>query len=69
MGVNSEIGRLVVFVGFFAFVGILFAFARVGDIAQKEYRRGLTRMNPLGCTAVAFIFLVLVPLTRSCAGA
>ena len=55
----------MVFAGFFIFVGFVFAFALAGATAQKAYRRGLTRMNPLGCTAAAFVTLLLLALIRS----
>ena len=64
----SDMGRLIVFFGFFAFVGIVFAFALAAITAQREYRRAVTRLNPLGCTAAAFAFLLLVALARNCAG-
>ena len=65
MDINSDAGRLLVFAGFFLFVGIIFAFAIAGATAQTAYRRGLTRMNPLGCTAAAFVTLLLLALIRS----
>ena len=64
LDINSDSGRLVVFVGFFIFVGVVIAFALAGATAQKAYRRGLTRMHPLGCTAAAFVVLLLVALIR-----
>ena len=68
MDINSDAGRLLVFAGFFIFAGIIFAFALAGATAQKAYRRGLTRMNPLGCTAAAFITLLVLALIRSYVG-
>jgi hypothetical protein len=67
LDITSDVGRLAVFAGFFIFVGVVFGFVLAGMTAQKEYKRGLTRMNPLGCTAAAFSILVLVALIRSCA--
>lgn len=67
MDINSDVGRLVLFAGFFIFVGMALGLVLAGISAQRAYKRGLTWMNPLGCTAVAFVVLVLAALIRSCA--
>lgn len=46
--------------GFFAFVGAVAGALVVGRVAQVQYRRGESNINPLGCTVAAFVALLLL---------
>lgn len=63
--INSGPGRLLVAVGFFAFVGFVVLVLILGLTAQNHYRRGLSDIHPLRWTAVGFLLLLLVALVRS----
>ena len=60
MDINSGLGRLLVMLGFFAFVVAFAGALVVGRAAQVQYRRGESNMNQLGCTAAAFVALLLL---------
>ena len=63
---NSGPGRLLVAVGFFGFVGFVIVALVVGLIAQRQYNRGESNINPLGWTAAGFLILLLLSLVRTC---
>ena len=66
MDINSGPGRLLVALGYFAFVGIVTLALILGFEAQSEFRRGQTNINPLALTATGFLILLLLALVRSC---
>lgn len=63
---NSGPGRLLVALGFFAFVACVVAAILLGLKAQGEYMRGKSNINPLGWTAAGFVMLLALSLLRTC---
>jgi hypothetical protein len=66
MDINSGPGRLLVVLGYFAFVGFVTLALILGSEAQSQFRRGQTSINPLAWTATGFLILLLLALVRSC---
>lgn len=66
MDINSGSGRLLVALGFFAFVGVVIVGLIVGHRAQAQYNRGESNINPLAWTAAGFLILLLLSLVRTC---
>ena len=66
MDINSGPGRLLVALGYFAFVGIVTLTLILSFEAQSQFRRGQTNINPLALTATGFLILLLLALVRSC---
>ena len=66
LDINSGPGRLLIALGFFAFVAFVVALLILGLKAQSEYRRGLSNINPLGWTAAGFLMLLALSLVRTC---
>jgi len=62
--INDGPGRLLVAAGFFTFIGFVVAGVIVGLAAQDEYRRGGSRIHPLGWPAAGFLLLVLLALVH-----
>ena len=63
--INSGPGRLMIGLGFFAFVGFVVVIAILSLTAQNDYRRGLSNFNPLGWMVAGFLLLLLIALVRS----
>ena len=63
---NSGPVRLLVALGFFAFVACVVAAILLGLKAQDEYMRGKSNINPLGWTAAGFVMLLALSLLRTC---